>query len=268
MGAASAAGVGAAAGAAAGAAPASTPQAGSQVLQPPLQGEPQPQARGQHLRAPKMRSIKPGPQQDLRIPQDFLPQGDSQPQLGSAGALQAAGASQVGSALQAVGAAQVGSEQAGLQQRGRFKIAFRLLIKFGPQHFFLQQGVPQLGAEQGSAPQAGSAAAAALQQPLGAAALQLLGAAALQQLVGAAGAALQQPLGAASAALQQPLGAALLQDFTSQQLVVQPQPLAPSILSSRSKPKLWLQRLMPSIIDPKIMFHFIEPLSMFEETVR
>jgi hypothetical protein len=211
-----------------------------------------------------MRSIKPGPQQDLRTPQARLAQGDSHPQLGSAlqgvsqaGAAQA-GAAQAGAALQ--GASQVGSAvvQTGLQQRGRFKTAFRLLIKFGPQQRVLQ-GEPQLGAPQGSVPQVGSALQAGppalSQQPLGAAALQQLEGAAALQLLGAA-------------ALQHPLGAGLLQDLTSQQLVVQPQPLAPSILSSRSKPKPWLQRLMPSIIDPKIMFHFIEPLSMFEETVR
>jgi hypothetical protein len=49
-----------------------------------------------------------------------------------------------------------------------------------------------------------------------------------------------------------------LQQFVSQQLLWQPQPLEPSIRSSSSKPKLWLQVAKPRTIVLRIMFHFIE----------
>lgn len=66
-----------------------------------------------------------------------------------------------------------------------------------------------------------------------------------------AGAAQAGAAGAAQA------GAAQLGRAAVQQLVWQPQPLAPSIRSSRSKPKLWVQSPKPSTIVPRIMFHFI-----------
>lgn len=73
----------------------------------------------------------------------------------------------------------------------------------------------------------------------------------LQQL----GAVLQPPLLQAGAASQHE---GLLQHFDSQQLLVQPQPLAPSIRSRSSKPKPWVQVARPSTNDPRSMFHFID----------
>jgi hypothetical protein len=113
--------------------------------------------------------------------------------------------------------------------------------RFKPQQRFWQQPVlqPLLQAgpaapHAGSAPQAGAEGAAH---------------------VGAAGAA-HVGAGAAQAGAAQ-AGAPQLGLAAVQQLVWQPQPLAPSIRSSRSKPKLWVQSPKPSTIVPKIMFHFI-----------
>jgi hypothetical protein len=53
----------------------------------------------------------------------------------------------------------------------------------------------------------------------------------------------------------------------SQQRLSQPQPLTPSIRSSKSKPKLCEQRPKPSTIVPTRMFHFIEPCLLFDGTV-
>ena len=121
---------------------------------------------------------------------------------------------------------------------------------------------PQLGA----AAQVGWAAA-----QVGAAAAQV-GAAAPQL-----GAAAPQ-LGAAAAQLLHPLLQPLLQQrerwqrFTlqqevSQQLVSQPQPPAPSIRSSNSKPNDWVQTAMPSTNDPTKMFHFIERRLLNDGTI-
>ncbi|MEQ8787206.1 MAG: hypothetical protein RIC55_12950 [Pirellulaceae bacterium] len=65
------------------------------------------------------------------------------------------------------------------------------------------------------------------------------------------------------------------QHFGLQQLVAQgsqqvgaaehPQP--PSIRSSNSKPKLWVHKPRPRIIDPTKMFHFIEPCLLYDGTV-
>ena len=49
-----------------------------------------------------------------------------------------------------------------------------------------------------------------------------------------------------------------LQQFVEQQLLWQPQPQPPSITSSNSKPKLWLQVARATTIVLRIMFHFIE----------
>jgi hypothetical protein len=49
-----------------------------------------------------------------------------------------------------------------------------------------------------------------------------------------------------------------LQQLDSQQLLSQPQPLEPSMRSSRSNPKLWVQAAMLSTNEPTKMFHFIE----------
>jgi len=123
--------------------------------------------------------------------------------------------------------------------------------RFKPQQRFLQQpSLQPLSQQAGAAPQAGSApqAGAAGAAHVGAAGAAHVGAAQL----GAAGAAQAgaAQAGAAQAGLQQALA-------VSQQLVWQPQPLAPSIRSSRSKPKPCVHRLKPSTIDPKSMFHFI-----------
>jgi hypothetical protein len=166
-----------------------------------------------------------------------------QPQLGAA--------AQVGAA-----AAQAGAPQPLLQpllqplqqprsrQRSPQHLRWpRMPQRFNPQQRFLQQLLPQPLLQQawpaphdGSAPHAGPEGAAHV-GPAGAA---HVGAGAAQAGAGAAQAGAPQ------------LGLAAVQ-----QLVWQPQPLAPSIRSSRSKPKLWVQSPKPSTIVPKIMFHFI-----------
>ena len=115
-----------------------------------------------------------------------------------------------------------------------------------------------------SAPQEGAAAHVGAAAQVGAAAAHV-GAAAAQ--VGAAftqeGAATPHE-GATFAQLLQPLlqqrvlAHLTLQQLVSQQLLSQPQPLEPSIRSSRSNPKLWVQAAMLSTNDPTKMFHFIE----------
>ena len=129
----------------------------------------------------------------------------------------------------------------------------------GRQHL-LPQPLPQPL----SAPQEGAAAHVGAAAQVGAAAAHV-GAAAAQ--VGAAftqeGAATPHE-GATFAQLLQPLlqqrvlAHLTLQQLVSQQLVSQPQPLEPSIRSSRSNPKLWVQAAMLSTNDPTKMFHFIE----------
>jgi hypothetical protein len=110
---------------------------------------------------------------------------------------------------------------------------------------------------QGSTPQEGAAAQVGLAAAqVGAAAAQV-GAAFTQE-----GAATPHE-GATLPQLSQPLpqrtfAHLTLQHLVSQQLVSQPHPLEPSIRSSRSKPKLWVQAAMLSTNDPTKMFHFIE----------
>jgi hypothetical protein len=112
-------------------------------------------------------------------------------------------------------------------------------------------------------PQAGAGAA-----QVGAAAAHV-GAAAAQ--VGAA----RPQLGAAAAQPQptlQSLQHRLLRHFdlqqeVSQQLVSQPQPLAPSMRSSSSKPKLWVQSARPSTNDPKSEVRFIERRLLNDGTI-
>jgi hypothetical protein len=58
-----------------------------------------------------------------------------------------------------------------------------------------------------------------------------------------------------------------LQQFVSQQLLWQPQPLEPSIRSSNSKPKLWLQVARATTTVLRIMFHFIERRLLNDGTV-
>jgi hypothetical protein len=58
-----------------------------------------------------------------------------------------------------------------------------------------------------------------------------------------------------------------LQQFVSQQLLWQPQPLEPSIRSSNSKPKLWLQVARATTIVERTMFHFIERRLLNDGTV-
>lgn len=82
-----------------------------------------------------------------------------------------------------------------------------------------------------------------------------LGAAAAH--VGAA--ATQLGFAAQPAAASQPhLGPASQQLFAAQPLL-QPHPLTPSIRSSKSNAKLWVQRPRPSTNDPRIILNFIEP---------
>ena len=111
---------------------------------------------------------------------------------------------------------------------------------------------PLSAPQEGAAAQVGPAAA-----HVGAAAAQV-GAAFTQEGAatpheGATFAQLLQPL------LQQRVLAHLtLQQLVSQQLLSQPHPLEPSIRSSRSNPKLWVQAATLSTNDPTKMFHFIE----------
>jgi hypothetical protein len=88
-----------------------------------------------------------------------------------------------------------------------------------------------------------------------------------QHELGAAQVASQQPLPLPQhpGAAEQQLGAAS-QHLVSQQLLVQPQPLAPSMRSRRSKLNPWVQVAIASTNDPRIMFHFIDRRLLFHET--
>jgi len=87
-----------------------------------------------------------------------------------------------------------------------------------------------------------------------------------QHELGAAQVASQQPLPAPQpGAAEQQLGAAS-QHLVSQQLLVQPQPLAPSMRSRRSKLNPWVQVAMASTKEPRIMFNFIDRRLLFLET--
>jgi len=188
----------------------------------------------QHFLQLNRRSIKQGRQHLFRpqlLPQPLLqPQPASAPQLGAAAQL---------------GAAQAGCPQPLLQHFDLQQWPPRMPLRFNPQQRFLQQPLPQPLLQPllqaGAAPQLGSA------PQVGAAGAAHVGAAGAAH-VGAAGA---EHAGAAQA------GAPQLGREAVQQLVWQPQPFAPSIRSSRSKPKLCEHRPKPSTKDPRIMFHFI-----------
>jgi hypothetical protein len=124
-----------------------------------------------------------------------------------------------------------------------------------PPHLLQPLSQPQAGLA--SIPQAGAGAA-----QVGAGAAQVgaaqLGAAQL-------GAAQPQPL---LHPLQQPrLWQRDLQQEVWQQLVSQPQPLAPSMRSSSSKPKPWVQTARPSTNDPRSEVRFIERRLLNDGTI-
>lgn len=184
-----------------------------------------------------------------------------------------AGAPQLGAGAPQLGAATWQPLPAGLQHE-----VLQPPIRQPPWHF-LQQGNKRsrrLGLQQalqgrwqpGSDPQVGPEGAA----QVGAATPQV-GAGAPQVGAGTPheGAATWQPLptGAQHLLVLQPLlqQEALqhfslthftLQQLVEQQLVWQPQPHPPSITSSNSKPKLWLQVAKATTSVLRIMFHFIE----------
>lgn len=87
------------------------------------------------------------------------------------------------------------------------------------------------------------------------------------------GSAAAQPLSHpqdGSAAAAQPLSqqpAASAPQLASQHFVSQPQPLAPSIRSSKPAPKLWLQIPIVSTMVPISVFHFIEPCLLNDGTI-
>jgi hypothetical protein len=184
--------------------------------------------------------------------------------------LQQVGLQQVGFAQQLLGAAQVGS-QAGLQQlAGAAQVGSQHLDL---QHFVLGQqllGAAHVGSQAGAAEQhLGASQQVGLQQRtrfsrpqpvLQQGCLQQLGAA--EQHEGA------QAGAQAGAALQQGAGSqheGLLQHLVSQQLLVQPHPLAPNIRSRSSNPKPWVQVAKPSTNEPRIMFHFIDRTLLYRE---
>ena len=112
---------------------------------------------------------------------------------------------------------------------------------------------PFAGASQ---PQAGAGAGAA---QVGAA---QLGAAAAQPQPTALPQPLPQPL------LQQRfLQHLLLQQLEAQHLLSQPQPQPPSIASSSSKPKLWVQTARASTNDPRSVVRFIERRLLNDGTI-
>jgi hypothetical protein len=184
--------------------------------------------------------------------------GDAAAQVGAAAAQVGAAFTQLGAATPQEGAAQLGAAfahplpqpfpQAGLQHFLQLRMRSS---KVSRQQDF-PQPFPHLSVPQeGAAAQVGAAAA-----HVGAAAAQV-GAAFTQEGAatpheGATLAQLSQPLP------QRTLAHLTLQHLVSQQLVSQPHPLEPSIRSSRSKPKLWVQAAMLSTNDPTKMFHFIE----------
>ena len=238
------------------------PQLLLQLLQPLLQ-----------LLQAKIRSSRQGLQHLVPQPllQPLLHDGAAA-QVGPAAAQVGAAAAQVGAAFTQLGAAtpQEGAAQLGaafahplpqpFPQAGLQLWQLKMRSSKGWRQQVFPQPFPHLSAPQeGAAAQVGPAAAqvgpAAAQ--VGAAAAQV-GAAFTQEGAatpheGATAAQLLQPL------LQQRVFAHLtLQHLVSQQLVSQPHPLEPSIRSSRSKPKLWVQAAMLSTNDPTKMFHFIE----------
>ena len=217
----------------------------------------------------KRRSSRQG-RQHLLLPQPLLqpllhasiPQAGAAAQVGAAAAQVGAAFTQLGAATPQDGAAQLGvAFEQPLPQPFPHPLLQLLQLwqekrrssRQGRQHL-LPQPLPQpLSAPQeGAAAQVGPAAA-----HVGAAAAQV-GAAFTQEGAatpheGATFAQLLQPL------LQQRVLAHLtLQQLVSQQLLSQPHPLEPSIRSSRSNPKLWVQAAMLSTNDPTKMFHFIE----------
>ncbi|MFN0017346.1 MAG: hypothetical protein ACKVP0_03740 [Pirellulaceae bacterium] len=231
------------------------PQLLLQLLQPLLQ-----------LLQAKIRSSKQGLQH--LVPQPLLQPllhdgaaahvGDAAAQVGAAAAQVGAAFTQLGAATPQDGAAQLGAAfahplpqpvpQAGLQLRQPLMRSHKDLR----QQEDFPQPFPHLSApHEGAAAQVGLAAA-----QVGAAAAQV-GAAFTQE-----GAATPHE-GATLAQLSQPLPQRVfahltLQHLVSQQLVSQPHPLEPSIRSSRSNPKLWVQAASASTNDPTKMFHFIE----------
>jgi len=240
------------------------PQLLPQLLQPLLQ-----------LLQEKRRSSRQG-RQHLLLPQPLLqpllhgstPQDGAAAQVGAAAAQVGAAFTQLGAATPQDGAAQLGAAFAHplpqllpqplpqpLLQLWHEKSRSSKLVR----QQLLPQPFPHL-----SAPQEGAAAHVGAAAQVGAAAAHV-GAAAAQ--VGAAftqeGAATPHE-GATFAQLLQPLlqqrvfAHLTLQQLVSQQLLSQPQPLEPSIRSSRSNPKLWVQAAMLSTNDPTKMFHFIE----------
>jgi hypothetical protein len=58
-----------------------------------------------------------------------------------------------------------------------------------------------------------------------------------------------------------------LQQLEAQQLVSQPQPHPPSIASSSSKPKLWVQTARASTNDPRSVVRFIERRLLNDGTI-
>lgn len=238
-----------------------------------------PQDDLQHLLQAKMRSSRQGLQHfDLQPLLQPLLQLGAAAQVGPAAAQVGAAAAQVGAAAAQVGAAAPQDGAAAPQVGAACEQLLQPLPQAGLQHFlqlkirskrqaFLQHLLPQpllqpllqLGAAAQVGPAAAHVGAAAAQ--VGAAAAHV-GAAAPQDGAAAPheGAALEQ--------LLQPFPQADLQQRTfthftlqqevSQQLLSQPQPLEPSIRSSSSNPKLWVQAARPSTNDPTKMFNFIE----------
>ena len=236
------------------------PQLLPQLLQPLLQPWWQEKRRSSR----QGRQLLPQP-----LPQPLLhasaPQDGAAAQVGAAAAQVGAAFTQLGAATPQDGAAQLGAafEQPLPQPLPQPLLQLLQLwqeksrsSRQGRQHL-LPQPLPQpllhaSAPQDGAAAQVGAAAA-----HVGAAAAQV-GAAFTQEGAatpheGATFAQLLQPL------LQQRVLAHLtLQQLVSQQLLSQPQPLEPSIRSSRSNPKLWVQAAMLSTNDPTKMFHFIE----------
>lgn len=202
--------------------------------------------------------------------------GASQPQAG-AGAAQV-GAAQLGAAQLGAGAAQPqptalpqpllqpllqhllqanrrSSKQLRLQQLLQPLLQPRLQPLLQP----LSQPQAGLAAQVGSMPHVGAGAA-----HVGAGAAQVgaaqLGAAQL-------GAAAAQPQPLLHPLLQPRLLQRDLQQEVWQQLVSQPQPLDPSMRSSSSKPKPWVQTARPSTNDPRSDVRFIERRLLNDGTI-
>jgi hypothetical protein len=227
------------------------PQLLPQLLQPLLQ-----------LLQEKRRSSSEGRQHLLQpLLHASIPQAGAAAQVGAAAAQVGAAFTQLGAATPQDGAAQLGAafEQPlpqpfphPLLQLLQLWQEKRRSSKQGRLHLLQPLPQPLSAPQEGAAAQVGAAAA-----HVGAAAAQV-GAAFTQEGAatpheGATFAQLLQPL------LQQRVLAHLtLQQLVSQQLLSQPHPLEPSIRSSRSNPKLWVQAATLSTNDPTRMFHFIE----------